>query len=51
MSERFTRFFASRWGITPPKRLETLTALLTGERQPCCGIGEVVEGEGIEVVV
>ena len=34
----------------PPERLETLTALFSDERHPCWVIGEVVEGEGIEVV-
>jgi selenide,water dikinase len=34
----------------PPERLETLTALFTREGHPCWVIGEVLEGEGIEVV-
>lgn len=33
----------------PPERLEILTARFADERQPCWVVGEVVEGEGIEV--
>jgi len=33
----------------PPERLETLTALFADGGHPCWVIGEVVEGEGIEV--
>jgi selenide,water dikinase len=35
----------------PPERLETLTDLFADEEQPCWFVGEVVEGQGIEVVV
>jgi selenide,water dikinase len=34
----------------PPERLESLTALFAREEHPCRVIGEVVEGQGIEVV-
>jgi selenide,water dikinase len=34
----------------PPERLETLTALFADGGHPCWVIGEVVEGEGIEVL-
>jgi len=34
----------------PPERLETLTALFADEGQPCWIVGEVGEGEGIEVI-
>jgi len=34
-----------------PERLETLTALFADEGQPCWFVGEVVEGQGIEVVI
>ncbi len=33
----------------PPEKLERLTALFSGQGLPCWIIGEVVEGEGIEV--
>lgn len=33
----------------PPQRLETLTARFAQEGQPCWVIGEVLEGQGIEV--
>jgi selenide,water dikinase len=35
----------------PPQRLETLTALFAKEGHPCWVIGEVTEGQGIEVTV
>jgi len=35
----------------PLERLEMLTALFTGEGQPCWVVGEVVEGKGIEVTL
>ena len=34
----------------PPERLDTLTSLFTEAGQPCWVIGEVVEGEGIQVI-
>ena len=34
----------------PPERLETLTALFANAAQPCWVVGDVVEGEGIQVV-
>ena len=34
----------------PPERLETLTGLFADERQPGWVVGEVVEGEGIEII-
>ena len=34
----------------PPQRLEPLAALFADEGQPCWVIGEVVDGEGIEVI-
>jgi selenide,water dikinase len=34
----------------PPDRLETLTALFASEGHPCWVVGEVAEGEGIEVI-
>jgi selenide,water dikinase len=34
----------------PPERLGALTALFADEGQPCWVVGQVVEGEGIEVI-
>ena len=34
----------------PPERLDILAALFTGAGHPCWVIGEVVEGEGIQVI-
>lgn len=34
----------------PPERLDTLTALFTEAGHPCWVVGEVVEGEGIQVI-
>jgi selenide,water dikinase len=35
----------------PPERLDELIALFAGEGHPCWVIGEVAEGEGIEVLI
>jgi selenide,water dikinase len=35
----------------PPERLEILTALFADKGQPCWVVGEVVEGEGVEVTL
>lgn len=35
----------------PPQRLEALTSRCADEKQPCWVVGEVLEGEGVEVAV
>ncbi len=34
----------------PPEKLETLAALFADEGHPCWAVGEVLEGEGVEVI-